>query len=45
MAKTEVWYVMLFGLGYFIAPRVCHRIVGYIEEEAVKTYTHCIEEI
>lgn len=26
-------------------PRVCHRIVGYLEEEAVKTYTHMIHEI
>lgn len=30
---------------YYFNPRVCHRIVGYLEEEAVKTYTHCIEEI
>lgn len=22
---------------------MCHRIVGYLEEEAVKTYTHSIE--
>mmetsp|Transcript_16340 Transcript_16340/g.2275 ORF Transcript_16340/g.2275 Transcript_16340/m.2275 type:complete len:82 (-) Transcript_16340:189-434(-) len=30
---------------YFVAPRISHRVVGYLEEEAVKTYTHCIEEI
>lgn len=30
---------------YYFNPRVCHRIVGYLEEEAVKTYTHCLEEI
>ena len=28
-----------------LVPRVCHRIVGYLEEEAVKTYTHMLEEI
>lgn len=28
-----------------LKPRVCHRVVGYLEEEAVKTYTHMIEEI
>lgn len=28
-----------FFLCYLIAPRVCHRFVGYLEEEAVKTYT------
>ena len=26
-----------------ISPRFCHRFVGYLEEEAVKTYTHCLE--
>lgn len=28
-----------------IKPRICHRVVGYLEEEAVKTYTHMIKEI
>ncbi len=32
-------------VGYFVAPRVCHRVVGYLEEEAVKTYTKCLHEI
>ena len=26
-----------------ISARFCHRMVGYLEEEAVRTYTHCIE--
>lgn len=30
---------------YTFFPRICHRIVGYLEEEAVKTYTHLISEI
>jgi hypothetical protein len=30
---------------YFLFPRVSHRVVGYLEEEAVKTYTHLIHEI
>lgn len=30
---------------YYFAPRIVHRVVGYLEEEAVKTYTHCLEEI
>ncbi|KAL4433206.1 hypothetical protein ABPG74_010901 [Tetrahymena malaccensis] len=38
-------YVLMFGALYQFFPRVCHRIVGYLEEEAVKTYTHCIEVI
>lgn len=24
-------------VAYFVNPRICHRLVGYIEEEAVKT--------
>ena len=30
---------------YICFPRVCHRMVGYLEEEAVKTYTILIDEI
>ena len=26
-------------LAYIISPRLCHSIVGYLEEEAVRTYT------
>lgn len=32
-------------LTYLISPRVVHRFVGYLEEEAVKTYTHCLKQI
>ena len=32
-------------LSYLFSPRTCHRFVGYLEEEAVITYTHCIAEI
>jgi len=28
-----------FFLSYLISPKACHRFVGYIEEEAVHTYT------
>lgn len=34
-----------FTLSYMISPRICHRFVGYLEEEAVITYTRAIEEI
>jgi hypothetical protein len=30
---------------YIISPRTCHRFVGYLEEEAVVTYTHAIQEL
>lgn len=36
-------FVSMFWLAYVISPQFCHRFVGYLEEEAVKTYTHCLE--
>ncbi|KAF9454745.1 mitochondrial alternative oxidase [Macrolepiota fuliginosa MF-IS2] len=35
----------LFFLSYLVSPRVSHRFVGYLEEEAVLTYTRCIAEM
>lgn len=35
----------LFFLGYIVNPKICHAFVGYLEEEAVKTYTHLLQEI
>jgi len=34
-----------FLAAYIFSPRTCHRFVGYLEEEAVKTYTHAIHDI
>jgi len=34
-----------FFLGYLISPKSAHRFVGFLEEEAVSTYTRCIAEI
>jgi len=39
-----VFFNMYFLL-YILAPKTCHAAVGYLEEEAVKTYTHLIEDI
>ena len=30
---------------YLLSPRTCHRFVGYLEEEAVYTYSRIIKEI
>jgi len=38
-------FLSLFSVAYLIVPSVCHRFVGYLEEEAVKTYTHLLEDI
>ncbi len=32
-----------YVLSYIIAPRACHSFVGYLEEEAVKTYTRALQ--
>lgn len=32
-------------ISYLFAPRFIHRFVGYLEEEAVHTYTRCIKEM
>ena len=30
---------------YLISPKHCHAFVSYLEEQAVRTYTHALEEI
>jgi len=35
----------LFFLSYLLSPRICHRFVGHLEEEAVFTYTRCIADL
>ena len=41
--STLGMFLSMFWIAYLISPRFCHRFVGYLEEEAVRTYTHCIE--
>ncbi|KAF5830068.1 alternative oxidase 2, partial [Dunaliella salina] len=35
----------LYFIVYLLWPKVCHSFVGYLEEEAVRTYTHLISDI
>merc|ERR1719261_659503 len=42
---TQAVFLASYSLAYLLSPRYCHRFVGYLEEEAVKTYTHLLEEI
>ncbi|CAM9494778.1 unnamed protein product [Ectocarpus fasciculatus] len=44
MVSQGVMYNAFF-LSYLISPKACHRFVGYIEEEAVHTYTVLLEDI
>ncbi len=42
---TQGAFYNAFFVLYLISPRTAHRVVGYIEEEAVVSYTHYLEEI
>ncbi|MCJ1473338.1 Alternative oxidase, mitochondrial precursor [Lambiella insularis] len=44
LGAQGVFYNALF-VSYLISPRTCHRFVGYLEEEAVITYTRFLAEI
>lgn len=44
LVAQGVFYNAFFAT-YLFAPQVAHRFVGYLEEEAVRTYTHCIHDI
>jgi ubiquinol oxidase len=44
MVAQLVFYNLYFFL-YLLAPKTAHRVVGYLEEEAVISYTHYLEEI
>ncbi|XP_042507715.1 ubiquinol oxidase 2, mitochondrial-like [Macadamia integrifolia] len=34
-----------YFLGYLISPKFAHRVVGYLEEEAIHTYTEFLKEL
>lgn len=44
LGAQGVFFNSMF-LAYLISPRTCHRFVGYLEEEAVLTYTLVLEDI
>lgn len=35
----------MFFFLYLLSPRYCHRFVGYLEEEAVSTYTYLVDQL
>jgi hypothetical protein len=39
-----VWCNAMF-FAYLVSPRIVHRLVGYLEEEAVYTYTRQIKDL
>lgn len=42
---TQGVFLSLYTFFYAVSPRHCHSFVSYLEEEAVKTYSHCIDDI
>jgi len=45
IVSVQVLFVLFYGLLYILSPRTSHRFVGYLEEEAVLSYTQYLEEI
>ena len=50
LMKTSIFTAQFVFFGaffasYLLSPRASHRFVGYLEEEAVKTYTNCINDL
>jgi len=42
---TQGVFMNFFFFAYLLHPKICHRFVGYLEEEAVKTYTDILHNI
>ena len=45
IALSQGIFFNAYFLAYMITPSTCHRFVGYLEEEAVHTYTVLLEQI
>jgi ubiquinol oxidase len=43
VAMTQFSFFQAYFLLYTFHPRFAHRFVGYLEEEAVHTYSKCLE--
>lgn len=41
----QAFFLTYYAIAYLICPRYCHRFVGYLEEEAVITYSSLIQDI
>jgi len=41
----QAGFFTFYTIAYILSPRYCHRLVAYLEEEAVYTYTKLIEQI
>lgn len=42
---AQALFVAFYAVVYFFFPKIAHRIIGYFEEEAVRSYTEFLAEI
>lgn len=42
---AQIIFVAFYSVIYFFFPKTAHRIIGYFEEEAVRSYTEFLAEI
>jgi len=42
---TQVTFTAAFSLAYLLSPHFCHRFVGYLEEQAVVTYSDILQKM
>ncbi len=42
---AQMVFCVAYSLAYILSPRVCHRFVGYLEEEATRSYGFFLDEI
>ncbi len=42
---TQVCFFSAYFILYILSPKTAHRVVGYLEEEAVVSYTYYIQEV
>jgi ubiquinol oxidase len=45
VAAAQGVFFNLYFLAYLCSPRFCHRMVGFLEEEAVHTYTVLLRQL
>jgi len=42
---TQLSFTAAFSLAYLLSPHFCHRFVGYLEEQAVVTYSDILDKM
>jgi hypothetical protein len=45
IALSQAIFFNMYFITYLMSPRLCHRFVGYLEEEAVHTYTVFLKQL